>query len=85
MTLKIDLDLESADPEYGFCTLLTERNFWVNFILNRSKGSGDFKGTQNCWVDPMTLKCELDLKLNENRSKGSLKLFCTLLSLVDFT
>ena len=28
MTLKVDLDLESADPFQGFC--LTERNIWEN-------------------------------------------------------
>ena len=41
---------------------LSERNIWMNFIVNHSKGSGDIERTQNCWVDPMTLKCGLDIE-----------------------
>ena len=37
----------------------------MNFIANRSKGSGDIEETQNCWVDFMTLKFDLDLILSE--------------------
>ena len=48
MTLKVDLDLESADPICGFCEPShQERHLGeVNFI-NRSKCSEDIERTQN--------------------------------------
>ena len=44
MTLKVDLDLESADPVHGFCT---ERDIWAKLTINRSKGSEDIERTQD--------------------------------------
>ena len=36
---------------------LTERNIWVKFNENRSKGSADMEQTWNWRVNPMTLNC----------------------------
>ena len=57
MTLALSLQTRFM----GSAHRLTERNIWVNFIVNRSNGSGDIEWTQDGWVDPMTLKCDLDL------------------------
>ena len=46
----------------GSAHSLTERSFLVNFNENRSKGSGDMFLTRNQRVNPMTLKCELDIE-----------------------
>ena len=52
ITLKVDLDLESADPVHGFRFLgsahrLTERDIWVKLTINSSKGSEASERTQN--------------------------------------
>ena len=47
MTLKVDLDLESADPFMGSAHRLTKRDIWVELTINRSKGSEDIERTQN--------------------------------------
>ena len=39
---------------------LTERNLWVKFNENHSKGSGDMERTRNSRVNPMNLKCDLE-------------------------
>ena len=41
---------------------LTERNIWVKFIENLSKGSEDMEQAQTSSVNSMTLKCDLDLE-----------------------
>ena len=41
---------------------LTEINIWVKFNENRSKGSADMEQAQISRVNPMTLKCDLDLE-----------------------
>ena len=46
----------------GSAYSLTDRNIWVNFNENRSKDSGDMEQTQNSRVNPMILKCDLDLE-----------------------
>ena len=50
MTLKVDIDLESADPVHGYpgsAHCLTERDIWVKLPINRSKGSEDIERAQN--------------------------------------
>ena len=47
MTLKVDLDLESAARFMGSAHRLTEREIWVKLTINRSKGSEDIERTQN--------------------------------------
>ena len=44
----------------GSAQCLTERNTWVKFNENRSKGTGDKERTQNSRVNHMTSKCDLD-------------------------
>ena len=39
---------------------LIERNIWVKFNENCSKGSGDLERKQNPWVNSMTLACDLE-------------------------
>ena len=39
---------------------LTERNIWVKFNENQSKGSGDMEITRNSRVNPLTLTCDLE-------------------------
>ena len=41
---------------------LTERNIWVKFNENCSKGFGRYGADTNWRVNPMTLKCDLDLE-----------------------
>ena len=59
MTLKIDLDLESADPVNGFCTLPYCENFWMNFIVIVQKVQEILSGHK---IAGMTFKFELDLE-----------------------
>ena len=33
----------------------------MNVIVDHSKGSGDIEQAQNCWVHPITLKCDFTL------------------------
>ena len=50
MTLKVDIDLESADPVHGYpgsAHCLTERDIWVELAINRSTGSEDIERAQN--------------------------------------
>ena len=47
MTLKVDLDIESADQFMGSAHRPTEWAFWVKLTINRSKGSEDNERTQN--------------------------------------
>ena len=47
MTLKVDLDHESADPVHGSARRLTERDIWMKLTINRSKGSEDIERTQH--------------------------------------
>ena len=54
MTLKCDLDLESALLSQSSAHCLTKRNIRVKFNENRSKGSGDMERTRNLRVNPMT-------------------------------
>ena len=49
----------------GSADRLPKWKIWVNFIVNRSKGSVNIEGTPKCWVDLMALKCDLDLVLSE--------------------
>ena len=54
MTLKCDLDLESALLSQSPAHCLTKRNIRVKFNENRSKGSEDMERTRNLRVNPMT-------------------------------
>ena len=56
------LTLSTHSQAMGSAHGLTERNIWVKLSENRSKGSGDMEGTRNPKVNPMTLKCDHDLK-----------------------
>ena len=53
MTLKCDLDLESPDLSLHSLVIgsahLTERNIWVKFNENHSKGSGEMEWTHTEW------------------------------------
>ena len=62
MTLKVDLDLESADPDMGSAHRLTERIIWFKLTINRLNGSEDIKRIQNRRINPTTLKCDLDIE-----------------------
>ena len=59
MTLKCDLDFEFAQLSHRLCTQLIEKNYWVMFNENRSKGSEGMERTRNPRVNPMTLNCDL--------------------------
>ena len=41
---------------------LTERNSWVKFNENNTKGSEDMERTQNWTINPITFKYEYDLE-----------------------
>ena len=45
----------------GSAHQLTERNIWEMFNENLTKDWRDMELTQNSRVNPMTLKCDLDL------------------------
>ena len=47
MTLIVDLDRESADPDIGSAHRLTEMVIWLKLTINRSNGSEDFERIQN--------------------------------------
>ena len=46
----------------GSAYRLTERNIWEKFNENRWKDSRDMEWTQHSMVNPMILKCDLDLE-----------------------
>ena len=66
------LTLSGRSWVIGPAHCLTERNVWVEFNENRSKGSGDMEWTWIERVNPITLKCDLDLE-SEDPVYG----FCT--------
>ena len=43
----------------GSANRLTERNIWVKFNENHSKGSGDMEWTRISRVNSITLTCDL--------------------------
>ena len=57
MTVTLTLSLRSR--VIGSAHRRTERNIWVKFIENRSKGSGDMGRIQNSRVNHMTLTFSL--------------------------
>ena len=43
MTLKVELDIESADTVHGFCTPSHREGHLGEITINRSKGSEDIE------------------------------------------
>ena len=76
MTLKVDLDLESADPAHGFCT----PSHWEGHLGEVNYKS--FKGFRRYWAGTKLKDKSQNIevwpwpwvKFNENRSNSPLKL-----------
>ena len=56
--MTLNLSLHSRVMSSAHC--LTERNIWVKFNENRSKGFGDMEWARNSRVNPMTLNWDLE-------------------------
>ena len=57
------LTLSLHTLEIGSAHRLTERNILVKFNEHLFKGSADMERTRNRRVNPMNMKCDLDLML----------------------
>ena len=57
----VTLTLSLHILEIGSAHRLTERNIWVKFNEHLFKGSADMERTRNRRLNPMNMKCGLDL------------------------